>query len=52
MFDGDYFYTEDIIDYFRDRKCQALKNIPKLFFIQVTQQTMAREAIIPNINTV
>uniref|UniRef100_A0A8W8J570 Uncharacterized protein n=1 Tax=Magallana gigas TaxID=29159 RepID=A0A8W8J570_MAGGI len=34
MFDGEYIYTKDILDYFTDRKCKALKNKPKLFFIQ------------------
>ena len=42
MFDGDYFYTKDIIEYFRDRNCRALRNKPKMFFIQVTQQIIER----------
>ena len=42
MFDHDYFYTKDIIEYFRDRKCKALRNKPKMFFIQVTHQIIER----------
>ena len=42
MFDGDYFYTKDIIEHFRDMKCKALRNKPKMFFIQVTQQIIER----------
>ncbi|XP_078322539.1 uncharacterized protein LOC111104823 [Crassostrea virginica] len=34
MFDHDYMYTKDIIEYFRDRNCIALRNKPKMFFIQ------------------
>ncbi|XP_022294676.2 uncharacterized protein LOC111104825 [Crassostrea virginica] len=34
MFDHDYMYTKDIIEYFRDMKCKALRNKPKMFFIQ------------------
>nr|XP_034331079.1 uncharacterized protein LOC105339898 isoform X2 [Crassostrea gigas] len=34
MFDGVYIYTKGILDYFTDGKCKALKNKPKLFFIQ------------------
>nr|XP_022294681.1 uncharacterized protein LOC111104827 isoform X2 [Crassostrea virginica] len=34
MFDHGYLYTKDVIDYFSERKCAALRNKPKLFFIQ------------------
>ena len=42
MFDDGDMYTKDIIEYFRDRKCKALRNKPKMFFIQVTQQIIER----------
>ena len=42
MFDRHDFYTKDIIEYFSDRKCKALRNKPKMFFVQVTQQIIER----------
>eukprot|EP00105_Crassostrea_gigas_P042057 XP_019926205.1 PREDICTED: uncharacterized protein LOC105336315 isoform X2 [Crassostrea gigas] len=33
-FDDQFVYTSDILDHFNDTNCKALKNKPKLFFIQ------------------
>lgn len=45
MFDHGYLYTKDVIDYFCERKCAALRNKPKLFLIQVTHQTIVRSPV-------
>ncbi|XP_062575353.1 uncharacterized protein LOC134237268 [Saccostrea cucullata] len=34
MFDDEYFDTQKVLDYFSPKACEALKNKPKLFFIQ------------------
>lgn len=34
MFDEEYIYTSHILDHFNDSNCRALRNKPKLFFIQ------------------
>ncbi|XP_061176327.1 uncharacterized protein LOC133185241 [Saccostrea echinata] len=34
MFDDEYFDTQEVLDHFSPKACKALKNKPKLFFIQ------------------
>lgn len=40
MFDDQFVYTSNILDHFNDKNCRALKNKPKLFFIQVWFSTL------------
>lgn len=46
-FDDQFVYTSEILDHFNDTNCKALKNKPKLFFIQVWVSTLCVTSKIP-----
>ncbi|XP_062597024.1 caspase-10-like isoform X2 [Saccostrea cucullata] len=40
MFDGEYYSTGQILEYFSYQKCKALRGKPKLFFIQACRNSL------------